>query len=88
MGGDLAPMLGQRQAIFRLKLKKVRETTRTFSYDLNQIPYDYIVEMKNRLMGLDLVVCRKVDGDLQHCTGSSQKNHPQEKQICEGKVVA
>ena len=48
-------MLRQRKAIFRLKLKKVRETTRTFSYDLNQIPYDYIVEMKNRFKGLDLV---------------------------------
>ena len=37
----------------RLKLKKVRETTRPF--DLNKIPYDYIVEMMNRFKGLDLV---------------------------------
>jgi len=36
-------------------LKKVRKTTRTFSYDLNQIPYDYIVEMKNRFKGLGLL---------------------------------
>ena len=55
MGGDLALMLRQKQAIFRVKLKKVRKTTRTFSYDLNQIPYDYIVEMKNRFKGLGLV---------------------------------
>ena len=54
MGGDLALMLRQKQAIFRVKLKKVRKTTRTFSYDLNQIPYDYIVEMKNRFKGLGL----------------------------------
>ena len=47
-GGDLTPMLRQKQAILRLKLKKVRKTTRTFSYDLNQIPYAYIVEMKIR----------------------------------------
>ena len=49
-------MLRQKQAIFRLKLKNVRKTTRTFSHDPNQIPYDYIVEMKNRFKGLGLVV--------------------------------
>jgi len=41
-------------AKFRLKLKKVGKTTRPFSYDLNQIPYDYTVEVKNRFKGLDL----------------------------------
>ena len=56
VGGDLAPMLRQKQATFRLKLKKIRKTTRTFSYYLNQIHYDYIVEMKNRFKGLGLVV--------------------------------
>ena len=40
---------------FRLKLKKVGETTRPFRYDLNQIPYDYTVEVRNRFMGLDLI---------------------------------
>ena len=38
-------------AKFRLKLKKVRETTRPFRYDLNEIPYDYTVEVRNRLSG-------------------------------------
>ena len=42
-------------AKFRLKLKKVGETTRTFRYDLNQIPFDYTVEVKNRFKGLDLI---------------------------------
>ena len=42
-------------AKFRLKLKKVEKTTRPFRYDLNQIPYDYIVEVTNRLKGLDLI---------------------------------
>ena len=42
-------------AKFRLKLKKVGKITRPFRYDLNQIPYDYIVEVMNRLKGLDLV---------------------------------
>ena len=40
---------------FRLKLKKVGETTRPFRYDLNQIPYDYTVEVRNRFKGLDLI---------------------------------
>ena len=38
-----------------LKLKKVGETTRPFRYDLNQIPYDYIVEVRNRFKGLDQI---------------------------------
>ena len=42
-------------AKFRLKLKKVRKTTRPFRYDINQIPYDYTVEVKNRFKGLDLI---------------------------------
>ena len=41
-------------AKFRLKLKKVGKTTRPFRYDLNQIPYDYTVEVTNRFKGLDL----------------------------------
>ena len=42
-------------ANFRLKLKKVEKTTRPFRYDLNQIPYDYAVEVRNRFKGLDLI---------------------------------
>ena len=42
-------------AKFRLKLKKVGKTTRRFRYDLNQIPYDYTVEVRNRFKGLDLI---------------------------------
>ena len=42
-------------AKFRLKLKKVEKTTRPFRYDLNQIPYDYTVEVRNRFKGLDLI---------------------------------
>ena len=42
-------------AKFRLKLQKVGKTTRPFRYDLNQIPYDYTVEVRNRLKGLDLI---------------------------------
>ena len=42
-------------AKFRLKLKKVGKTTRPFRYDLNQIPYDYTVAVRNRFKGLDLI---------------------------------
>ena len=42
-------------AKFRLKLKKVGKTTRPFRNDLNQIPYDYTVEVRNRFKGLDLI---------------------------------
>ena len=42
-------------AKFRLKLKKVGKTIRPFRYDLNQIPYDYTVEVRNRFTGLDLI---------------------------------
>ena len=44
-------------AKFRLKLKKVGKTTRPFRYNLNQIPYDYTVEVRNRFKGLDLIDC-------------------------------
>ena len=40
---------------FRLKLKKVRKATRSFRYDLNKIPHDYTVEVRNRFKGLDLI---------------------------------
>ena len=46
-------------AKFRLKLKKVGKTTRPFRYDLNQIPYDYTVEVIYRFKGLDLIECLK-----------------------------
>ena len=46
-------------AKFRFKLKKVGETTRLFKYDLNQIPYDYTLEVTNRFKGLDLIECLK-----------------------------
>ena len=46
-----------------LKLKKVGKTTRPFRYDLNQIPYDDIVEVSNRFKGLDLI--ERVSEELQ-----------------------
>ena len=49
-------------AKFRLKLKKVGNATRPFRYDLNQIPYDYTVKVRNRFKGLDLI--NRVPGEL------------------------
>ena len=49
-GSDHKPL-----AKFRFKLKKVGKSTRPFRYDLNQIPYDYTVEVRNRFKGLDLI---------------------------------
>ena len=46
-------------AKFRLKLKKEEKTTRPFRHDINQIPYDYTVEVRNRFKGLDLIECLK-----------------------------
>ena len=55
LGADFGPdhelIIGK----FRLKLKKVGKTTTPFSYDLNQIPYRYTVEVRNRFKGLDLI---------------------------------
>ena len=42
---------------FRLKLRKVGKTTTPFRYDLNQIPYDYTVEVRNTFKGLNLIQC-------------------------------
>ena len=50
-GSDHEPLIAK----FRLKLTKVGKTTRPFRYDLNQIPYDYTVEVRNRFKGLDLI---------------------------------
>ena len=70
-------------AKFRLKLKKVEKTTRSFRYDLNQIPYDYAVQVRNRFKGLDLIDSAwwTMDGGSWHCTGDRNQDHPQEKEM-------
>ena len=50
-GSDHELLIGK----FRCKLQKGGKTTRPFKYDLNQIPYDYTVEVRNRFKGLDLI---------------------------------
>ena len=77
-------------AKFRLKLKKVGITARPFRYDLNQIPYNYTVEVRNRFKGLDLID-REPDElwtevhDI--CTGDRDQDHPHGKEMQKGKMV-
>ena len=63
-------------AKFRLKLKKVGKTARPFSYDLNQIPYDYTVQVTDRFKGLDLTECLKNDGLRFMTLGRRQGSKP------------
>ena len=83
-GSDHKPLITK----FRLKLKKVGKTTRPFRYDLNQIPYDFTEEVRNRFKGLDLID-RVPDGlwnevcDIVQETGI--KTIPMEKKCKEAK---
>ena len=75
---------------FRLKLKKVGKTIRPFRY-LNQIPYNYTVEVRNRFKGLDLIDRLPDELWMEVCdtvqeTGCDQ-DHPQEKEMQKGKMV-
>ena len=54
-GGDCGSDHEILTAKFKHKLKTVEKTTRPFRYDLNQIPYDYTVEVRNRFKGLHLI---------------------------------
>ena len=78
-------------AKFRLKLKKVGKTTRPFRYDLNQIPYDYTVEVRNRFKGLDLI--DRVPDELWNevrdiVQGTGFKTIPMEKKCKKAKSLS
>ena len=76
-------------AKFRLKLKKLGKTTRPFRYDLNQIPYDYTVEVRNRFKGLDLI--DRVPDELwtegRDIVQDRDQDHPQEKEMQKSKMA-
>ena len=77
-------------AKFRLKLKKVGKTTRPFRYDLNQIPYDYIVEVTNRFKGLDLIdrVCEDLWMEVHDIVQESViKTIPKRKKCKKSKII-
>ena len=68
-------------AKFRLKLKKVGKTARPFSYDLNQIPYDYTVEVRNRFKALDLIdrVPDELWNEVRDIAQDRDQHHPHGK---------
>ena len=70
-------------------MKKVEKTTRPFRYDLNQIPYDYTVEVRNRFKGLDLIdrVLMNYGQRSRLCTGDRDQDHPHGKEMKKGKMV-
>ena len=77
-------------AKFRFKLKKVGKTTRTLRYDLNQSPYDYTVEVRNRFKGLELI--NRVPDELwmEVCDivqGTGVKTIPMEKKYKKAKCL-
>ena len=75
-------------------MKKVGKTTRPFRYDLNQIPYDYTVEVRNRFEGLDLIdrvpdeLWNEVRDIVQECTGDRDQDHPHGKEMQKSKMAA
>ena len=75
-------------AKFRLKLKKVRKTTRPFGYELNQIPYDYSEEVRNRFKGLDLIE-RLMNYRRRFMTlyGDRDQDHPHGKEMQKSKMA-
>ena len=76
-------------AIFRPKLKTVGKTTRQFRYDLNQIPDDYTVEMRNRFNGLDLIECLMNYGRrLVTLYRNRDQDHLQEKEWRESQCLS
>jgi len=76
-------------AKFRLKLKKVGTTIRPFRYDLNQIPYDYTVEVRNRFKGLDLIAECLMSYGVRFVTlyGRQGSSQPQEKEMEKSKMA-
>ena len=76
-------------AKFRLKLKKVGKITRLVRYDLNQIPYNYTVEVRNRFKGLDLIECLMNYGWrlVTLYRGDRDQDHPQEKEMQKSKMA-
>ena len=75
-------------AKYRLKFKKVVKTNRQLRYDLNQIPYDYTVEVTDRFKGLDLIECLKNYGwRFGTFTGGGDQDNPQEKEMQKCKII-
>ena len=69
-------------------MKKVGETTKAFKYDLNQIPYDYTLEVTDRFQALDLIECLKNYGQKFVTLYSRwSSRHPPKNEMQKGKMV-
>ena len=70
-------------------MKKVGKTTRPFRYDLNQIPYDYTVEVTNRFKGLDLIdrVPKDLWTEVHDIVQEAVIKTPQEKEMQKGEKL-
>ena len=71
----------------KFRLKKVGEITKPFRYDLNQIPYDYTVEVRKRFKGLDLIQCQ-MNYRWTFMTLYRRQDHPQEKKCKKAKWLS
>ena len=69
--------------------KKAGKTTRSLRYDLNQSPYNYIVEVTNKFKGIDLIdrVPEELWMEVRDIVGGDDQDHPQEKEMQKGKMV-
>ena len=86
---DGEALYSQQKQDWELTVAQAGKTTRPFRYDLNQMPYDYTVEVTNRFKGLDLIdksAWLTVDRGSWHCIGGSDQHHPQEKEMPKGKI--
>ena len=74
---------------FRLKLKKVGNTTRPFGYDLNQIPYDYTVEVRSRFKGLGLIdrVPDELWNEVHDTVQEMDRDHSHRKEMQKSKMA-
>ena len=72
-------------------MKKVGKTTRPFRYDLNQIPYDYTVEVRNRFKGLALALIDRVPDELwnevRDIVQETDQDHPHRKEMQKSKMA-
>ena len=70
-------------------MKKGGKTDRPFKYDLNQIPYDYTVEVRNRFKGLDLInrVPDELWNEVRDCIGDRDQDHPHGKEMQKSKMA-
>ena len=88
LGADCGSDNEQLIVKFRLKLKKVGKTTTQFSYNLNQIPYNYTLEVANRFKGIDLIDRVSEKLWMKFIWRSSDQTHPQEKEMKEAKRLS